>query len=199
MFSGQDAAQCNHLCAARRSELPPCDSADCFDDPELLALGHAILDKQCELGFGYAVATSEVSEQAVITGHNRAESLEMAILLLGRGPPIPEFARAVSKRRLKDPPARHGQTTTQSNGDLSTNRLQFYPVASGEIRRANYRLVLIPPQRRLCKLNRGSDWIPRVFEPGELIFNEGSVCSVSGATDPFPPPPGRGRGRMERV
>ena len=112
MFSGQDAAQCNHLCAARRSELPPCDSADCFDDSELLALGHAILDEQCELGFGYAVATSEVSEQAVITGHNRAESLEMAILLLGRGPPIPEFARAVSKRRLKDCLARHGETTT---------------------------------------------------------------------------------------
>ena len=56
---------------------------------------------------------------------------------------------------------------------------------------ANYRLVLIPPQKRLCKLNRGSDRIPRVFEPGGLIFNEGSVCSVSGATDPFPPPPGR--------
>ena len=64
---------------------------------------------------------------------------------------------------------------------------------------ANYRLVLIPPQKRLCKLNRGSDRIPRVFEPGGLIFNEGSVCSVSGATGPFPPPPGRGRGRMERV
>ena len=179
MLCSQDAAQCNHLCTARRSELPPYDSADGFDDPELLALGHAILDKQCELGFGYAVAASEVSEQAVITSHNRAEFL--------------------SKWRLKDPPARHDQTTTQSNGDLSTNHLLFYPVASGEIRRANYRLVLIPPQRRLCKLNRGSDWIPRAFEPGKLIFNEGSVCSVSGATDPFPPPPGRGRGRMERV
>ena len=158
-------------CSAARtppSELAPCDSADGFDDPELLALGHAILDKQCELGLGYAVAASEVSEQAVITSHNRAEFL--------------------SKRRLKDPPACHGQTTTQSNGDLSTNRLLFYPVASGEIRRANCRLVLIPPQRRLCKLNRGSDWIPRAFEPGELIFNEGSVCSVSGATGPFPPP-----------
>ena len=34
------------------------------------------------------------------------------------------------QRRLKDSPAHHGQTTTQSNGDLSTNRLQFYPVAS---------------------------------------------------------------------
>ena len=63
----------------------------------------------------------------------------------------------------------------------------------------NYRVVLIPPQRRLCKLNRCSDRIPRVFEPGELIFNEGAVCSVSGTTGPFPPPPGRGRGRMERV
>ena len=54
----------------------------------------------------------------------------MAMLLLGRGPPTPEFARAISKRRLKDCLARHGETTTQSNGDLSTNRLQFYPVAS---------------------------------------------------------------------
>ena len=69
-----------------------CHPADGFDDPELLALGHVILDKQCELGFGYAVAASEVSEQAVITSHNRAEFL--------------------SKRRLKDPPACHGQTTT---------------------------------------------------------------------------------------
>ena len=34
------------------SELAPCDSADGFDDPELLALGHAILVKQCELGSG---------------------------------------------------------------------------------------------------------------------------------------------------
>ena len=76
------------LCSAARtppSELAPCDSTDGFDDPELLALGHAILVKQCELGFGYPVAVSEVPEQAVITGHNRAEFLKMAMLLLGRG------------------------------------------------------------------------------------------------------------------
>ena len=75
-------------CSAARtppSELAPCDSTDGFDDPELLALGHAILFKQCELGFGYPVAVSEVPEQAVITGHNRAEFLKMAMLLLGRG------------------------------------------------------------------------------------------------------------------
>ena len=84
------------------SELAPCDSADGFDDPELLALGHAILAKQCELGFGCPLAVSEVPKQAVITGHNRAEFLKMAMLLLGRGPPTPEFARAISKRRLKD-------------------------------------------------------------------------------------------------
>ena len=75
-------------CSAARtppSELAPCDSTDGFDDPELLALGHAILVKQCELGFGYPVAVSEVPEQAVITGHNRAEFLKMAMLLLGRG------------------------------------------------------------------------------------------------------------------
>ena len=68
-----------------RSELAPCDSADGFDDPQLLALGHAILVKQCELGFGCLLAVSEVPKQAVITGHNRAEFLKMAMLLLGRG------------------------------------------------------------------------------------------------------------------
>ena len=120
-------------CSAARtppSELAPCDSADGFDDPELLAMGHAILVKQCELGFGYPVAVSEVPEQAVITSHNRVEFLKMAMLLLGRGQPTPEFAKTVPQRRLKDSPAHHGQTTTQSNGDLSINRLQFYPVAS---------------------------------------------------------------------
>ena len=120
-------------CPAARtppSEPAPCDSADGFDDPELLALGHAILFKQCELGFGYPVAVSEVPEPAVITGHNRADFLKMAMLLLGRGQPTPEFAKIVPQRRLKDYPAHHGQTMTQSNGDLSTNRLQFYPVAS---------------------------------------------------------------------
>ena len=91
MLCGQDFAQCNHLCSTRRSELASCDSADGFDDPELLALDHAILVKPCELGFGYPVAVSEVPEQAVITGHNRAEFLDMAMLLLGRGPPTPEF------------------------------------------------------------------------------------------------------------
>ena len=78
-----------------------------------MALGHAILVKQRELGFGYPVAASEVPEQAVITNHNRADFLKMTMLLLGWGPPTPEFASATSKRRLKDSPARHGQTTTQ--------------------------------------------------------------------------------------
>ena len=82
MLCGQDSAQCNHICSARRWELAPYDSADGFDD------------------------------QALITGHNRAEFLKMTMLLLGRGPPTPEFARAVSKRRLKDCLARHGETTT---------------------------------------------------------------------------------------
>ena len=50
-----------------------------------MALGHTILVKQCELGFGYPVATSEVPEQAVITSHNRADFLKMIMLLLGRG------------------------------------------------------------------------------------------------------------------
>ena len=43
------------------------------DDPELLAVGHAMLVQQCQLGLGYPVAISEAHEQAVITGHNREE------------------------------------------------------------------------------------------------------------------------------
>ena len=62
MLCGQDSARYNHLYSARRPKLAACDSADGFDDPELLALGHAILVKQCELGFGYPVAASEVPE-----------------------------------------------------------------------------------------------------------------------------------------
>ena len=50
----------------------------------LVALGHAILVKQCELDFGYPVAALEVPEQTVITGYHRAKFLEMAMLLLGR-------------------------------------------------------------------------------------------------------------------
>ena len=41
------------------------------DDPELLALSHAMLVKQCELGLGYPVAISEAHEQAVISGQDR--------------------------------------------------------------------------------------------------------------------------------
>ena len=39
------------------------------EDSELLALSHAMLVKQCELGMGYPVAVSEAHEQAVISGH----------------------------------------------------------------------------------------------------------------------------------
>ena len=40
------------------------------EDSELLALSHAMLVKQCQLGLGYPVATSEAHEQAVISGHD---------------------------------------------------------------------------------------------------------------------------------
>ena len=70
------------------------------DDPELLALGHAMLLKQCELGLGYPVAVSEAHEQAVITGHDREEFRRMTIMLLEqRGLPTPESAKSFSKRR----------------------------------------------------------------------------------------------------
>ena len=69
-------------------------------DSELLAMSHAMLSKQCELGFGYPVAISEAHEQAVITGHDRAEFRKLALLLLERqGLPTDESAKSVSKRR----------------------------------------------------------------------------------------------------
>ena len=70
------------------------------DDPELLALSHAMLVKQCQLSFGYPVAVAEAHEQAVIGGHNREELLRLTLMLLEqRGRPIPESAKATSKRR----------------------------------------------------------------------------------------------------
>ena len=70
------------------------------DDPELLALGHAMLVKQCRLGLGYPVAISEAHEQAVITGHDREEFRRMTLMLLEqRGLPAPESAKSFSKRR----------------------------------------------------------------------------------------------------
>ena len=70
------------------------------DDAELLALGHAMLVKQCQLGLGYPVAISEAHEQAVITGHDREEFRRMALTLLEqRGLPTPESAKSLSKRR----------------------------------------------------------------------------------------------------
>lgn len=70
------------------------------DDPELLALGHAMLVKQCQLGLGYPVAVSEAHQQAVITGHDREEFRRMTLMLLEqRGLPTPESAKSFSKRR----------------------------------------------------------------------------------------------------
>ena len=70
------------------------------DDPELLALSHAMLVKQCELGMGYPVAVSEAHEQAVISGHDREEFRRLTLMLLEqRGRPTPESAKVTSKRR----------------------------------------------------------------------------------------------------
>ena len=160
MLCDQGDADCNRLCAARRSQLEPCDGAAGFDDrevfeiplepghrsplyrsshlaarfalglatgqewshfyylnggaeiarvevpdwlagdPELLALSHAMLVKQCQLGLGYPVAISEAHEQAVITGHDREEFRRMALMLLEqRGLSTAESAKSFSKRR----------------------------------------------------------------------------------------------------
>ena len=70
------------------------------DDPELLALSHAMLVKQCQLGLAYPVAISEAHEQAVITGHDRQEFRRLTLMLLEqRGLPTPESAKSFSKRR----------------------------------------------------------------------------------------------------
>ena len=70
------------------------------DDPELLALSHAMLVRQCELGLGYPVVISEAHEQAVISGHDREEFRRLTLMLLEqRGLPTPESAKNVSKRR----------------------------------------------------------------------------------------------------
>ena len=69
------------------------------EDPELLAMGHAMLAKQCELGLGYPVVISEAHEQAVVSGRDREEFRKLALMLMEQnGLPTPESAKTVSKR-----------------------------------------------------------------------------------------------------
>jgi hypothetical protein len=78
-----------------RVEIPAWVAAD----PQLLALSHAMLAKQCELGFGYPVVVSEAHEQAVVTGRDREEFRKLALMLMDQnGLPTPESAKTVSKR-----------------------------------------------------------------------------------------------------
>ena len=68
-------------------------------DPDLLALGHAMLVRQCQLGLGYPVVISEAHEQAVVTGRDRDEFRRLTTLLLEQqGLPTPESAKTISKR-----------------------------------------------------------------------------------------------------
>ncbi len=69
------------------------------EDPDLLAMGHAMLAKQCELGLGYPVVISEAHEQAVVTGRDREEFRKLALTLMEQnGLPTPESAKTLSKR-----------------------------------------------------------------------------------------------------
>ena len=69
------------------------------NDSRLLALSHAMLAKQCELGLGYPVVVSEAHEQAVVSGRDREEFRKLALMLMDRnGLPTPESAKTVSKR-----------------------------------------------------------------------------------------------------
>ena len=78
-----------------RVEVPDWVAAD----RDLLALGHAMLAKQCELGLGYPVVISEAHEQAVVSGRDREEFRKLALMLMEQnGLPTPESAKTVSKR-----------------------------------------------------------------------------------------------------
>ena len=69
------------------------------EDPELLAMGHAMLAQQCELGLGYPVVISEAHEQAVVSGRDREEFRKLALMLMEQnGLPTPESAKTLSKR-----------------------------------------------------------------------------------------------------
>ncbi len=69
------------------------------EDAELLALGHSMLAKQCELGLGYPVVISEAHEQAVVSGRDREEFRKLTLMLMEQnGLPTPESAKTVSKR-----------------------------------------------------------------------------------------------------
>ena len=68
-------------------------------DAALLDMGHAMLARQCQLGLGYPVVISEAHEQAVVSGHDRAEFRKLAIMLMEQqGLPTPESAKTLSKR-----------------------------------------------------------------------------------------------------
>ena len=78
-----------------RVEVPAWVAAD----PNLLALSHAMLARQCDLGLGYPVAISEAHEQAVVTGRDREEFRKLALMLMEQnGLPSSESAKTVSKR-----------------------------------------------------------------------------------------------------
>ena len=69
------------------------------EDPELLALGHSMLARQCELGLGYPVVISEAHEQAVVNGRDREEFRKLALMLMEQnGLPTSESAKTLSKR-----------------------------------------------------------------------------------------------------
>ena len=64
-------------------------------DPELLAVGHAMLVRQRQLDLGYPVAISEAHEQAVITGHDREEFRRMTPHAPGTAGPAHSRVRQV--------------------------------------------------------------------------------------------------------
>jgi GNAT superfamily N-acetyltransferase len=69
------------------------------EDPELLALTHALVVDQCRRGQGYPVAIQEAHEQAVISGSDREEFRRMVEMMLeGRRLPVYTSEKQRSKR-----------------------------------------------------------------------------------------------------
>ena len=69
------------------------------EEPELLALTHALVVDQCRRGQGYPVAIQEAHEQAVISGADREEFRRMVELMLeGRHLPVYTSEKQRSKR-----------------------------------------------------------------------------------------------------
>ena len=69
------------------------------DDPELLALTHALCWDQARKGDGYPVALAEAHEQAIVRGAEKAAFFQMMQrAFVATGQPVSTTQKALSKR-----------------------------------------------------------------------------------------------------